>query len=220
MRYCKTCNIHYDTDLEHCMFCDGDLEIDKDDQSTYKFKEVSKKPKSNFFYRLFIFLNIISIMVSLAIDYVSGVPLTWSLIVSSTNIYTIVLLAILVNPNFWASKFTKIMIATILVVVLISLSLRDHSWAVGIVFPLAIASTIFVLTILIITNRKKWFDYFASLSIITIIGLIPGLLILLDVLDILWPSIVCFSYSAITLLGMIFLPSKNSREEFKRRFHI
>jgi len=220
MRYCKTCKIHYDTDLEHCMFCDGDLEIEKDDQSTYKFKEASKKPKSNFFYRLFIFLNVISVLVSLAIDYVTGTPLTWSLIVSVTNIYTIVLLSIFVNPNFWASKFTKIMIATVLVVVLISLSLRDHSWAVGIVFPLAIASTIFVLTILIITNRKKWFDYFASLFIITIIGLIPGLLILLDTLDIFWPSIVCFSYSSITLLGMIFLPSKNSREEFKRRFHI
>lgn len=220
MRYCKTCKIHYDTDLEHCMFCDGDLEIDDNDQSKYKFKEASKKPKSNFFYRLFIFLNIISVLVSLSIDFVSGTPLTWSLIVSSTNIYTIVLLAILVNPNFWASKFTKIMIVTILVVVLIGLSLRDHSWAVGIVFPLAIASTIFILTILIITNRKKWFDYFASLAIITVIGLVPGLLILLNVLDIMWPSIVCFSYSAITLLGMIFLPSKNSREEFKRRFHI
>jgi len=220
MRYCKTCKIHYDTDLEHCMFCDGDLEIEHNDQSSYKFKEASKKPKSNFFYRLFIFLNVMSVLVSLSIDYVSGTPLTWSLIVSSTNIYTIVLLAILVNPNFWASKFTKIMIVTVLVVILISLSLRDHSWAVGIVFPLAIASTIFVLTILIITNRKKWFDYFASLSIITVIGLVPGLLVLLDALDILWPSIACFSYSAITLLGMIFLPSKNSREEFKRRFHI
>ena len=220
MRYCKTCHVHYDTDLEHCILCGGDLEISDNDQSTYKFKEISKKSKSNFFYRLFIFLNFISIFTTLLLDYMSGLPLSWSLVVSVTNLYTVILIIILGNPNFWASKLTKVMISTILVVILIGLSLRDYSWAVDVVFPLAITSTMFVLTILIITNRKKWFDYFAPLLIITIIGLVPGLLYLLDVLTVTWPSIVSFSYSAVTLLGMIFLPSKSSREEFKRRFHI
>ena len=119
MKYCKTCHIHYDTDLKHCILCDGDLEVEENDQSVYKFREISKKSKSNFFYRLFIFLNFMSIMITIALDYLSGLPLTWSLVVSVTNLYTIVLLVILGNPNFWASKFTKVMISTILVVILI-----------------------------------------------------------------------------------------------------
>ena len=220
MRYCKTCHIHYDTDLENCMLCGGELEHQENDLSVYKFKEMSKKSKANFFYRLFIFLNFMSIFITLALDYLSGLPLSWSLVVSVTNLYTVVLIMILGNPNFWASKLTKVMISTVLVVILIALSLRDYSWAVDFVLPLATGSTIFVLSILIITNRKKWFDYFAPLLIITLVGLIPGLLFLLDLLNVIWPSIVCFSYASITLLGMIFLPSKSSREEFKRRFHI
>ena len=107
MRYCKTCHVHYDTDLEHCMLCGGDLEVTENDQSVYKFKEITKKSRSNFFYRFFVFLNFMSIIITLSLDYLSGLPLTWSLVVSVTNLYTVVLLMILLNPNFWASKFTK-----------------------------------------------------------------------------------------------------------------
>jgi len=127
MRYCKTCKIHYDTDLEACVLCGGDLEYDEHDHSVYKFKEASKKPKSNFFLRLFVFLNFMSVFVTLALDYLSGLPLTWSLIVSATNIYTVILLIVLANPNFWVSKFTKIVIFSISIVILIGLSLRDNS---------------------------------------------------------------------------------------------
>lgn len=220
MRYCKTCHIHYDTDLEHCLLCDGELEIPADDQSEYKFKDITKKPKFNFYYRLFIFLNIMSILASITLDYINGQSLSWSLIVSVTNIYSIIMLMTLGNPTFWVSKFTKTIIFTISMVVLLGLAIRDHTWAVDIVFPIAVSSTMLILTILIFSNRKKWFDYFASLFIITIIGLIPGLLILFNVLTITWPSLVCFVYAILTLLGMIFLPSSSSREEFKRRFHI
>lgn len=220
MRYCKTCDIHYDTDLDHCMLCDGELEISSNDQVTYKFKPLTKKTRTNFYYRLFIFLNFASILTTLTLDYMSGSPLTWSLVVSVTNMYSIMMLLTLGNPTFWVSKFTKTMIFTISMVVLIGLSIRDYTWAVDIVFPLAVTSTILVLTILIFLNKKKWFDYFASLFIVTLIGLVPSILILLDLLTITWPSVVCLIYAILTLLGMTFLPSKSSREEFKRRFHI
>lgn len=220
MRYCKTCNIHFDTDLENCLLCGGELEIPEDDLSVFKFKVVSKKPRSNFYYRLFIFLNIMSVFITLTLDYLSGLPLSWSLVVSVTNLYSVMLLLTLGSPNFWVSKLTKTMIFTVSMVVLIGLSIQNHSWAVDFVFPLAVSSTSLVLTILIFVNRKKWFDYFASLFIIVLIGLVPGLLVLLKTVTIVWPSYVSFIYSILTLMGMIFLPSKNAREEFKRRFHI
>jgi len=220
MRYCKTCQINYDTNLEHCLLCGGDLKFDSDDHSTYKFPEVTKRKKSNFYFRFFIFLNIICALITMVIDFISGSNLSWSLIVTSTNVYSILFIFILLNPNFWASKLTKLILSSILVAVIIGLSINDYTWAVDIVFPLTIVSTMLLLTILILTNRKKWYDYFAPLFIMSLIGLIPGLLLILDVTFIHWPSVVSFLYSSITLLGIIFLPSKSSREEFKRRFHI
>lgn len=220
MKYCKTCKVHYDTTLEDCILCNGELDNENNTEPTYKFAPVTKRSKSRFYLRLFYFLNFISAIVSLYLDYVDGTPLTWSLIVSITNGYAVVMFFVLTVPNIWISKLTKSMIITAAGVVLIGLALRDHAWALDYVFPLALTANIFLISILIITNKKKWYDYFASLSIIAVIGLVPGLLNLLNLTTVTWPSMICFAYSVFTILGIIFLPSKSSREEFRRRFHI
>lgn len=220
MKYCKSCHVHYDTSLEHCMLCNGDLEKENDCVETYKFPDIEKKKTSRFFHRLFIFLNIVSVLISLYVDYLDGLPLTWSLVVSITNLYAVVMFILLTVPTVWTSKLTKSIIVTVGMLILIGLAIRDHSWALDYVLPFAVILNILLITILIIVNKKKWFDYFSSLIIITIIGFIPGLLNLLNVTHVTWPSVACFSYSLVTLLGIIFLPSKSSREEFRRRFHI
>lgn len=220
MKYCKTCHVHYDSDLEHCLLCNGDLEQEGEAVSVFKFTEMTKRSTSKFFIRFFIYLNIISALVSLYLDLNNGLPLSWSLVVTITSIYAIIMYIILAVPTIWTSKLVKTMIATTLAVILIGLSIRDYSWAIDYVFPFAIVSNILLLSVIIIFNKKKWFDYFSSLIIITIIGLVPGLMNLLSVTTVEWPSMVCFFYAAFTLLGIIFLPSKSSREEFKRRFHI
>lgn len=220
MKYCKTCHVHYDTTLEHCMLCNGELENEDEQEVTYKFNECQKRKTSRFFHRLFIFINIVSILISLYIDFSDGLPLSWSLIVSITNLYAVVMFILLAVPTIWTSKFTKSVIVTIGMVILIGLAIRDHQWALDYVFPFAVMLNILLITTLIIFNRKKWFDYFSALIIITLIGLFPGLLNLLKITEVTWPSVACFSYALVTLLGIIFLPSKASREEFRRRFHV
>lgn len=181
---------------------------------------MQKKPASRLFIRIFYFLNIVSVIVSLYLDYADGLPLEWSLIVSITNLYAIAMFMTLTVPTIWTSKLTKSIILTVLSIILIGLSIRDYAWAIDIVLPFAVLSNILIITILILANKKKWFDYFSSLIVITIIGLIPGLLNLFRVTTLQWPSLICFAYSAFTLFGIFILPSKSSREEFKRRFHI
>jgi hypothetical protein len=202
------------------MLCNGELENEDEQEVTFKFNECHKRKTSRFFHRLFIFINIVSILISLYIDFSDGLPLSWSLIVSITNLYAVVMFILLAVPTIWTSKLTKSMIVTVGMVILIGLAIRDHQWALDYVFPFAVMLNILLITILIIFNRKKWFDYFSALIIITIIGLVPGLLNLLKVTEVTWPSVACFSYALVTLLGIFFLPSKASREEFRRRFHV
>jgi len=220
MKYCKTCHVHYDTTLEHCLLCNGELDQENTNEVTYKFTEISKRGKSRFFLRLFLFLNVVSALIALYIDYANGLPLSWSLIVAITNLYVVVMFFILAVPTVWTSKLTKSLILTVGSLVLIGLSINDHSWAIDYVFPFAVMTNIFLISILIIVNKKKWFDYFASLIIISLIGLIPGLFNLISLTKVEWPSLVCLAYSVFTLLGIVLLPSKSSREEFRRRFHI
>lgn len=222
MKYCKTCHVHYDVPLEHCLLCNGELEYSEEitSESAYKFKTITKKSSSRFWYRFFFFVAIVGTFITLYLDYMNGMSLGWSLIVVITNFYAILIFRTLAVASQWSAKVMKILMITAVGTILIGFSIQDHSWSIDYVFPFAIIGNILLISILTLINKNKWYDYFASLVIITIIGLIPGLLDLLKLTSVSWPSFVCFAYSSITLLAIVFLPSKTSREEFKRRFHV
>ncbi|MBN2268132.1 MAG: DUF6320 domain-containing protein [Acholeplasmataceae bacterium] len=220
MKYCKNCHVHYDTDLEHCLFCNNELIEDQDKPTYYKFSLIQKKPKAQFFYRLFIFLNIISALVSIYVDYLGSSQLSWSWVVAVTNGYIMVMFLMMWPASPWTSRISKIMVVSGLTIILLGLAINDYGWAVDYVFPLTLLMNMLLLSILIIFNRKKWFEYFGNLLIMSIIGLVPGLFNLLNITTVTWPSSASFTYAVVTLLGIFILPSKSSREEFKRRFHI
>ncbi len=220
MKYCKTCQVHYDTTLEHCILCNGDLDHDGEKESTFKFNVMRKRSTSTFFLRFFIFLFLIASMISIYLDYQDGKDLSWSLIVTIASLYLISLRRAIFVSTIWTSKFIKSNLLSMIAITLIGLSIGSYDWAFNYVLPISIVVNIFMISMLIIFNKKKWFDYFSSLIIIAIIGLIPGVFILFRVVTVTLPSLICFAYAFFTLLGIVALPSKSSRDEFKRRFHI
>lgn len=220
MKYCKTCHVHYDTTLNHCILCNGDLEQVGEKQSTFKYSEMKKKSTSRLFLRLLIFLLVVASIIGIYLDYQEGKNLDWSLVLAISAMYLISLRRAIFVSTIWTSKFVKSNLLTIIAIVLIGLSIGSYGWAIEYVLPFAIMVNILIISLLTLINKNKWYDYFSSLIIIVLIGLLPGLFILLKVVSVAWPSFVCFSYSLFSLLGIIFLPSKSSREEFKRRFHI
>jgi len=219
MKYCKTCKVYYDTPLERCLFCSKKLDDDHTELS-YSFTPHVKSRGLKHFNRIFIFINAISAMIVLYLDYRNGLPLTWSLIVSISNLYAIVLFLILYVRSVWTTKLTKSVILTVMIIGFVGLSMRDYGWALDYVFPLGITSNILLLITLLLLNRKHWYDLSVHLLSISILGLIPALFDLFNILDTRWPSVVCYLTSMTTLLGMFLLSSKESKDEFKRRFHI
>ncbi|MBE0701151.1 MAG: hypothetical protein IH571_05645 [Acholeplasmataceae bacterium] len=220
MKYCKNCHVHFDTTIEHCILCNNELEQIEGTESTFKFAIYEKKPSIAFAYRLFLLLNLLSAGISLYYDYASGLPLSWSLVVAISNVYAIILFYILYIPTLWTSKLNKSVFITLIALVFIGLAIRSHAWALDYVFPIGITANIFLLTALLLAKKKRWYDYAISLFGVSLVGLLPGLLNLLKLTSDPLPSAICFIYSIATLIGMFFLSSKSSKEEFKRRFHI
>jgi hypothetical protein len=219
MKYCKNCKLSFDTPLKQCLFCNSELE-QHGETPVYKFpahKKISRRIK---FYRLFVFLNLIAVIASLYIDYTHASSLTWSLIVTISALYSIILTTILYMPSIWTSKLSKSIILTITALIFLGLALREFSWALDFVFPIGIILNILILTLLLLANKKKWADYAVNLFSISIVGLIPGILNLFKVTGVTLPSAICFIYALTTLIGMFFLSSKENRDEFKRRFHV
>lgn len=220
MKYCKTCNVHYDTTLENCLFCNAELNETGTKESSYKFATHKKRKSTSFIFRLFLLTNIISAGLSVFLDLQSGWHLDWSLIVLIANIYAIILYTIWFVSSAWTSKLTKSLVLTITSLIFLGLSTGDHHWAVDYVFPLGLAANIILLSVLLLSNRRKWFDYAVNLFIISLVGLVPGILSFTPVTIDKWPSLVSFWVSISALLGMFLFSSKASKEEFRRRFHV
>jgi hypothetical protein len=53
-----------------------------------------------------------------------------------------------------------------------------------------------------------------------ILGFIPLILWLFNIVDVLWPSLTAASLSFATIVGMLVFADKETQEEMKRRFHI
>jgi len=220
MKYCKTCDIHYDTPIDHCLFCQGDLVDESNQELAYKFTPVKKKKKPNQWLRFFVLLNIGSILITLGLDIIDGMPLDWSFTVSAANLFAIVFALMFFSHSIWSTKLNKLMVTTIIGTFLIGLSLKDYHWALDYVFPLVVIVEILILSSVILFNHRKWLDVSINLLFMSFVGLIPGLLFILNITIIDWPSIACLAYSVVTLIGIFFIPSKENREEFKSRFHV
>lgn len=219
MRYCNNCHIHYDTPLEQCMFCNEDLEVKGD--TTYKFAPYRKKGLFRVFYRLFIFLNIISLTLSLYLDFeANGQVLIWSPLVALTNLLAIVWVMLLVAPGMWISKVNKMVVTGLLWITGIAYFIGIQRLIIDYVIPFSFVFNIALLTLLLVIDRKKWFDYASGLFFFSVVGILPGIFNILGITEIRWPSLVSMLYGIVTLLGLFFFSSKETKDEFKRRFHI
>ncbi|MFA5560827.1 MAG: DUF6320 domain-containing protein [Acholeplasmataceae bacterium] len=221
MKYCKNCKMQMDTTSSECLFCNETLKVLSDEKTDYMFAVVKKRKPNHYIARLLNILNVISALLVLYVDYRANNSLTWSPVVAIANLYVIIFITTIRIKTNWTTTFSKTIILTLLALIFIGIALQDYHWALDYVLPLGISFNILLLLILLFFNRKKWFDYAINLLILSIFALVPGILQLFNRLIIApWPSIVSFFLGLAVIIGIIFIPSKENKEEFKRRFHV
>lgn len=220
MKYCKDCDVHYDTPLESCLFCSSKLETIEGVESYYKYTPYQSKSKgAKLIYRLLNYLNILSILTSLYIDLTFNKQMTFSLYVISSNLYAMILLMIIYYQPKWLTKLIMFTILTIAFVIGIGIIGSDYQWSIDYVFPLSIILNELMLMVLVIFNRKRWHEYVIFLLMVSLIGIAPFILNLTGVTVVTWPGIVSGFLSLAVWIGIFFLSSRSTKEELKRRFH-
>lgn len=215
MKHCKICNLNYDSNINKCLFCDNELEVvDNINNNYYPYY---KKKNNNLFYKIFIIINLISLVITLFIDILHNKYLSWSLIVLSSNIYLILLFYFLLYKNK-LSKVISFLILTTLLVISIGFIIKDYYWALDFVLPFSLIISNFILFILVLISKSK--DHLSSLLIITFFGLLSLLLVIFKISKISWAIYSCFFYSIFILLSLFVFIPKDLKEEFKRKFHL
>lgn len=219
MSYCKNCEISYKNSLEKCLICGDTLE--HEDNLTYNYQEHKRvSPLKKYFLKTFILLNIISIIVTITIDYINNGQLYFSLIVSLCNLYFIIFLNLLFNHFSVIKKiFASIFLSSTLIVI-IGIIIKDYHWAIDIVLPFLFISNTLMLSITIFVKRKDWQDYALFLILSALSNILIVIINILNISNDTWAITVSFFYGISTLLGLFILTPKNIKEEFLRRLHI
>lgn len=223
MKKCNKCKIEVNSIRKTCPLC---LSVLETDNTEYEKKYPTPKflpHKKNLFLRILSFLSFIGIFASVIINFMTyekGEKL-WSVIV----IFNIGYFWLLVKSTFKKEGNipVRLVVQTIAVSVLVYVIDRfsDNSgWAINYVIPFITMASLLSILSLSIGSKHRYINHFSHIITAIFLGFVPVILWLFDWADILWPSLVAAGFSFITIIGMVIIGDRDTKDEIKKRFHI
>ena len=220
MKKCNFCNVNIKDETDHCPLCGGVLEGDSLGVNTYP--NVLKKEKAiSFIFRLTLFIAIVASTICIAANITTGVSVAWSMIVTCSFLYLLLILYMFVKENAgYRVRLFGIYAAGIGLVVAIDYVLGFNRWSVNYVLPGAIILINLTFFMLMIFNRRNWQSYVLIHIAVFFISIIPLILYKFEVVTFPYLAQIALGLSFIIALGTIILGGPRVKSELYRRFHI
>lgn len=233
MKHCKSCHVDIETNRMTCPLCLDNLEevVSSKPHITEYYQGYEEKPKKlHLLRKIFLFLSLVTIGICVTVNILTYNESLWSLIVIGSILYLWVLIkgTIMSRRNI-ALRLWIQAIALGILLYFIQLQNNQVQWVVPYAIPFIMIATMMAITLLIFIKTMRYRDYMMYLILVATIGCIPIILtwikktrFLFIVQDrfVTWPSICCFGYAIITILGMFIFGDRATKDEFKKRFHI
>lgn len=223
MKRCKKCEFDVYTVRKTCPLCLNVLETDGGEYEKI-FPTPDFVPKGRgLFLRILAFISIIAIFMSVVINvmtYTEGGTL-WSVIV----IFNIGYFWLLIKSTFKKEGNVpfRLVIQTIAISLLtyvIDYFTGNSGWAINYVVPfIAMASLLSIISISI-GSKRRYINYFLHILTAIFLCTIPIIMYLIGWITILWPALSAVTLAFVSIIGMIIIGDKDTREEIKKRFHI
>ena len=225
MKYCKSCNMKYDSNQTRCVFCNNELEtIDNTPTKAsyppfkgfYPWQEIVLR--STLFG--LIVLEVIAII--LRIYLFKDIPLHW--IVLGSGIYIYITLKTILSLRrqitfkiFFITILTSI--ETYFIFTILKLGLKEIFFEY--VFPgLMIGCLIVQIVFLYVFKKRNLYDNLLYCLLAIILGCVPSIAMALDVFDHTWLGAISLGISILFLIWLILFERKALIEELKRRLHV
>lgn len=220
MKYCKNCKVSIQGNLTKCLFCNNDLMVKSEiNEDHFPYVQYKHSGLSNWTKAFTLGLLFIIFVVGL-IDFSLNRTLTWSIIVITSCVCCYFLNFIVFYFRGWLKKVVLTASLLLLLTILISIIIPNQFYLLDFLVPCGIFTLTFFVDIVVISRRIKWYDYGIYLFFVSLLGVLPLIFYLLGMTSISWPSIVCFSFSLISFIGMWLYADRSSKDELKRRFHL
>ena len=233
MKYCRKCALSVHTRYEFCPLCASQLSDGQSDASVPEAEEAvpdvpaediypryDGEVKYNFTLRLLLFISIVGASSCLLINLLLYRGMLWSLLVAGGIgfFWAALVYPFSVQKNIGHYIAIDAVCACVFFIVA-QFVVGTKGWSLDFVIPfLFIAATTFI-SLVILIKRMKWREYALYQFITIILGLLPIISVVAQLVSTMWPSIVSAFYSFITLLAMLIFADKKYKNELIKRFH-
>lgn len=220
MLHCNKCNVNVTGAPERCPLCGSELTGVPDPEGG-QFVPLPNRARERYLVlKIITMAALSSIIVSMAVDYMLGRRISWSLFVLGGSVCAWIFTVIGWRKRKQLAK--NIFLQTTIVSlagILWDTGTGWHGWSIDFVIPCACVAAILAIGTLAVVLSLESSDYMIYLLIVSVYGLVPLILLLTDQVNIMYPSVVCVALSLLTVVGLLVFFRRNAVEELQKKFH-
>ncbi|MBC7087621.1 MAG: hypothetical protein H5T96_03905 [Tissierellales bacterium] len=220
MKYCEYCKVYIPEDREICPLCGNKLEIISEDNEQI-FPKIPSIFKRNLALKIMGFISVVTIIMSFALYYIFPTRINWPLLVFFGIISVWLDLFFLIRKK---THLPKKIIWQVLIITILSILWDFYTgfrgWSIEFVFPIICILAMLVMYILALVMKLSINDFITYILIDIFFGIIPIIFIVLNLVEIIYPSIISATISIISLSAILIFEGKNILYELKKRMHI
>lgn len=217
---CKKCGVRLTGRPERCPLCHGELFGEPEGENI--FPDISyEKMEQRFLVRLLAFGTVIVIVLCAAVNYVVPEYGWWFMFVVAGLLSVWIAAANTVKKrgNLLKSVLWQVCVDSVLLV-LWDFGMGFLKWSVDFVLPVLYICSIIAMFVIAFCKHIQPQDYLLYLVLDILIGLIPAILLLTEVVQVIYPSVVCVVVSVVAMAALILFNGQALKNELIRRLHL
>lgn len=219
MRRCKNCGIECIGADSSCPLCGAPLE--SVDGSSYAYP--AYRIEKHLARKILALVSLSAMLIMAFVNYFSWseAPHAWALDASIGILLVWAFCSIWIDRK--KSLGAKLFISTVILLsaaVYVDAMLGFEAWSTSYVIPISSSAFTIVLTILTMTGRKRYPNFFSYMTISFLIALINPLLYLFSLAKIKWLSMLPPLCAVLCLLTLVIIRKKDIKGELRKRFRL
>ena len=219
MRRCNKCGVDVRTSGEVCPLCQARLTGDAESDVFPNIPTVFSR--FSLLFKLLAFVTVTGGLISVALDLMIADGLSWSVFVllGIVSFWVLIFFAVSKRNNIPKNITYQVMLVGVISVIWDYIT-GWYSWSIDFVIPIACVVAIVLLGLLGKILKMPSGDYIFSMIAEGLFGIIPMILYALKLVHVIYPSIICFTLSLISIASLLIFAGKDIISGMKKRLHL
>lgn len=217
---CYKCNVNINSNTHTCPLCKNELK--KEGNINDVFPVIPTVHKGHgVFLKILAFIFFASIIICMVVNLMVSKKISWSLVVAAAISCVALSIAMAMRKRH---NFTRLVYSEYILIVVGSI-IWDYFtgwnlWSLDYVLPLVSMIFIYISFIIRLFFPYQLRNYFMNLIFACGVGLIPAILLIIDITTVKWTAYVSGITSIVMLCSLVIFDGKKIKKEIESRFHV